>query len=529
MTTTAPTWPSPPSPPVPPGGSRADASGARGGRAGPYLAPGATWGPVPAPAPPQGRRARPSGPWQQPGRQGQPPSPQPASLSLHRSLLSRLSQANREGLVAALVGLGAVGVIYMWWRDTSPASIQGPGPALTAAGRVTGLVGTYLVVVEVLLMARVPWLDRLIGMDRLAVWHRRNGEYSISLLLAHAFLTIWGYAVTAHAGLLGETKSVVLSYPDMLAATVGLAMLAGIGVLSARAVRRRVSYHSWYFIHLYTYIALALSFAHQFATGADFATHPVNRAIWAAMYGAVAALLLGYRVGRPVLNLARHRFVVAGTVNEAPGVISVYVSGRRLHDLKAEPGQFFLWRFLTREGWWQAHPFSLSAAPNGRWLRLTAKALGDHTSRLGSIRPGTKVLVEGPYGAFTRDRRRRRRVLLVGAGVGVTPLRALFESLPVLPGEADFIYRATSPSDLVLRSEIDEIAAHRQARAHYLVGPRHMHPEYLTPAHIKHLVPDVNRRDVYVCGPPGFTETVCASLRALGLSRSQIHTESFEF
>lgn len=155
---------------------------------------------------------------------------------------------------------------------------------MTAAGRVTGLVGTYLIVVGVLLMGRVTWLDRLIGMDRLAVWHRRIAEYSVSLLVANAVLIIWGYAVMAHEGVLRETKAVVLSYTDMLAATVGLGLMVIIAVVSARAIRRRISRQAWYFIHLYAYLALALSFAHQFATGADFATHPFNRAAWIALY-----------------------------------------------------------------------------------------------------------------------------------------------------------------------------------------------------------------------------------------------------
>ena len=163
-----------------------------------------------------------------------------AAKGSHRGALS-LSQKTREGVVALLVAIGAGGVIYMWWHDTAAASVWGAGPWLTSAGRVTGLLGTYLVVVEVLLMGRVPWLDRMIGMDRLAGWHRRNGEYSICLLVAHAVLIIWGYAVTAHDGLVSETKTVVLTYPDMLAATVGLALLVVVGVLSARAVRRRVS------------------------------------------------------------------------------------------------------------------------------------------------------------------------------------------------------------------------------------------------------------------------------------------------
>ncbi len=428
-----------------------------------------------------------------------------------------------------MVALGAAGVIFMWWHDTAPASVQGLGPWLTAGGRVTGLVGTYLIVVEVLLMGRVPWLDRMIGMDRLAVWHRRNGEYAICLLLAHAVLTIWGYAVTAHQNVVKETTSVVLSYPDMLAATVGLGLLVAVAVLSARAVRRRVSYQTWYFVHLYTYLALALSFAHQFNTGVDFATHPLNRAIWIALYGVVAALLIAYRVGKPLVNMARHRFVVVGTVSEGPGLTSVYVSGRRLHELDAEAGQFFLWRFLTREGWWQAHPFSLSAAPNGRWLRLTAKTLGDHSAGLSRLRPGTKVMLEGPYGSFTSGRRRRRKVLLIGAGVGITPLRALFELFTVPGSDVALIYRASAPTELALQPEIDEIAARRNARVFYLVGSRDKHPEYLTPAHLRLLVRDVRQRDVYVCGPPGFTEMVSASLGDLGVPSRHVHTESFEF
>ena len=440
----------------------------------------------------------------------------------------RLTQPARESLVASLVALGAAGVIYMWWRDTAPASVDGLGPWLTAAGRVTGLVGTYLIVVEVLLMGRVPWLDRMIGMDRLAVWHRRNGEYAICLLIAHAVLTIWGYAVTAHEGLVKETTSVVLSYPDMLAATVGLGLLVAVGILSARAVRRRVTYQTWYFVHLYTYIALALSFAHQFNTGVDFATHPLNRAIWIVIYGSVAALLVGYRVVKPLANMARHRFVVVGTVGEGPGLTSVYVSGQRLWELEAEAGQFFMWRFLTRDGWWQAHPFSLSAAPNGRWLRLTAKTLGDHSGGLAALRPGTRVMLEGPYGSFTRHRRRRRKVLLIGAGVGITPLRALFELFTVPGGDVVLVYRGRNPSELALRSEIDQIADRRKAKVFYLVGSREEHPEYLTPAHLQLIVRDVRQRDVYVCGPPGFTEMVGSSLRDVGVPGRQIHTESFE-
>jgi predicted ferric reductase len=439
-----------------------------------------------------------------------------------------LDQPTREALVAVVVGAGAVLVCLMWWLDTAPASVVGIGPWLTAAGRVTGLVGTYLVVIEVLLMGRVAWLDRLIGMDRLAVWHRRNGEYSITLLVAHAVLTIWGYAITAHTGVVSETNSVIFTYTDMLAATVGLGLLVAVGVISARSLRRRVSYHTWYFIHLYTYIALALSFAHQFATGVDFATHPLNRALWIALYGVVGLLLVSYRIGKPVRDGLRHQLRVARVVNEGPALTSLYVTGNRLAELRAESGQFFMWRFLTREGWWQAHPYSLSAAPNGEWLRLTVKHLGDHSSGLAGLRPGIRVLSEGPYGAFTGRRRTRRKVLLIGGGVGITPLRALFESLPGASGDVTLIYRARNLEDIAFREELESIAAARRAQLHYLVGPSRQHPEYLTSRHLLHLVPDLARRDVYVCGPPSMTKVTTAALEETGVPRRHIYQEDFE-
>jgi ferredoxin-NADP reductase len=218
---------------------------------------------------------------------------------------------------------------------------------------------------------------------------------------------------------------------------------------------------------------------------------------------------------------------VAAVVAEAPGVASLYVTGRRLDTLAAEAGQFFLWRFLTRDGWWQAHPFSLSAAPDGRWLRLTVKAVGDFSTDISRLRPGVRVMAEGPYGAFTWHRRSRRRVLLIGGGIGIAPLRALMEGLTARPGEITMLYRASGPSDVVFRAELDALAAHRGAVVHYLVGGRL--PDPLGPERLIELVPDIRQHDVYLCGPPGMISAVVDSLITAGVHRRQIHREDFEY
>jgi predicted ferric reductase len=356
--------------------------------------------------------------------------------------LRRSTQDLREAAVLTVIVVGALAVIGMWWSDTPAGSLHRLSDRLTAAGRITGLVGTYLILVQVVLMSRLPFLDRWIGTDRMAAWHRSNGQYTIELLVAHTFLIIWGYATFDHHSLAHETATLIGSYPDVLAATAGMVLLVLVGVTSARIARRRLRYETWYFIHLYTYIAVALSFSHQLATGNEFITHPANRALWVVLYTATFGLLIVYRVAVPVRDAFRYQLRVAAVRPESADAVSVYVTGRGLERMGAQSGQFFRWRFLDRRSWWEAHPFSLSIAPNPEMLRITAKGIGDHSQALRHVRPGTRVMAEGPYGNLTADRRTRRRVLLIAGGVGITPLRALVEDLPARPGDITVLYRA---------------------------------------------------------------------------------------
>ena len=158
-------------------------------------------------------------------------------------------------------------------------------------------------------------------------------------------------------------------------------------------------------------------------------------------------------------------------VDEGAGVVSIEVEGEHLDELRAEAGQFFRWRFLTPDTWLTAHPFSLSAPPTGDRLRLTVKALGAGSTRLQSIAVGTWVVAEGPYGAMTAARRIRRNVLLVAGGVGITPMRALFETMPLAPGQdLTLLYRARDLEQVLFRDELEMIARRRGARPHYLLG-----------------------------------------------------------
>ncbi len=427
----------------------------------------------------------------------------------------------------AIIGAGGVAVLALWWNDTS--SVDGLAGWLTNAGRITGLLAGYAIVVLLALMSRTPVLERGLGADRLARWHSMGGRYVVSLAVAHTVLIIWGYAVAAHTNVVHQTTTLVLTYPDALMATVAVGLLVAVGIVSARAARQRMRYETWHFIHLYTYLAVALSFAHAFANGADF-TDPKARWLWSIMYLTVGVLLLWFRLLTPVFGAFYHGLRVAEVRSESADVFSVYVVGRRLNELAAAPGQFFRWRFAAPGLWWAANPYSLSAPPSENLLRITVKSAGAHSAALRALHPGTRVYAEGPYGAFTDERRRERQVLLIGAGVGITPVRAMFESMPAGPGDITLIYRASSAADVVLGAELDAIGRARRATVHYVLGPRQDgRADPMSAAALARMVPGIGQHDVFICGPAGFTEGVRRSLRQAGVPRRRIHRESFEF
>ncbi|MGD0242093.1 MAG: ferredoxin reductase family protein [Streptosporangiaceae bacterium] len=457
------------------------------------------------------------------GRPGSVSRPDPSRRPQPAPPVRRPARAGPRGTLTVIIA-GAIVVLGLWWRSTP--GVHGLGGWLTGAGEVLGLLCGYGVVILVALMARLPPLERGLGTDKLARWHAMGGRYVVSLIVAHALLIIWGYAATAHVNVVSESATLLTQYPDVLMATVAGFLLLGVGIVSMRAARRRLRYETWYFLHFYTYLAIALAFSHQLADGAAFVGNLAARFWWSAMYLTVLVLVLWYRVAVPLRSSRRHRLEVLGVKEEAPGVISVYIGGRRLDELDAEPGQFFRWRFLTRSLWWSSHPFSLSAAPGADMMRITVKNLGDHSQALARLQPGTRVFAEGPYGAFTPGDS-GRGVLLLAGGVGITPLRAIFATLP---GHVTLIYRASSEQDIVFRDELDAIAAARGATVHYLTGSRaEIGGDPLSPRVLRSLVPDLDQQEAYVCGPSGMTSAAVQALRAAGVPRQHIHFESFEF
>ncbi|GAB78310.1 hypothetical protein AUCHE_08_05570 [Austwickia chelonae NBRC 105200] len=436
----------------------------------------------------------------------------------------------------ATVWMSLLFVLWLWWANGGVSRATSTAEGWTSMGRLTGLLSSDLLLLQVLMMARIPFVEKAFGQDALTGTHRLAGFGSFVLMLAHLGMTLFGYAGASWTQLWTTTLDVTLDMPAMLLAVLGTLALCAVVLSSVRSARRRLRYETWHLIHLYAYLGCFLALPHQLWTGADFLSSPIATVYWWTLWTGAAASVLLFRVGLPIRRNLRHRLVVTDVRAEGRDVTTVTVTGRHLDRLPVIGGQFFLWRFLDGPGWTRAHPYSLSAAPDGRSLRISVAGVGDGSRRLATMQPGTRVLIEGPYGRLHEGVRTRRPVLLMASGIGIAPMLSLLESLSVQPGEATVIYRVREPASAALLPRVQAVTDELGAHLYILDGPRISARRSWLPESWCHLsdaealtclVPQVAGHDVFVCGATAWMDAVEAAAIRAGVPSSCVHTERF--
>ena len=408
--------------------------------------------------------------------------------------------------------------------------------ALNVVNRISALIGTSLLMVHLLLVSRLPMVERILGLDQMTGAHKRLGKPVLYVLLLHSVTSVATYAVADGEAFLSMLVKLNLDYPSLLFATIALAVMIIVVVSSIRAARKRMSYEAWYLIHLLAYISVALSVPHQFEFGTEFLSNLWVQGYFISLYVFTALSIFVFRLANPIVQSLRMNLKVRAVVPDRNQTSSIHISGEGMSRMEAEAGQFFMLRVLTPSQWWRPHPFSVSAPPTNREIRFTIGNRGDDTAKLQLLRPGTRVILEGPYGIFSERKRTRPNVVLMAAGIGVSPVRALAENLAAEPGDVTVIYRASSKSDAALLQELEEISARRGHNLHLLTGETGKRREWVPEAMLGkrqpyallvELAPDILDADVYICGPVVWSRQVVKTLHQLNLPESQIHVEEF--
>jgi len=440
-----------------------------------------------------------------------------------------------QDLVEAFAWGTVVFVVATFFFDGGLNGVTDFVTGLGAFSRLTALVATDLLLIHILLVSRVPWLERLYGHDRTTIAHKKLGKPILYLVIAHFLASLIQYSIFDGLNVIDELFSMVANNSDLLLSLIALIAMITVVVTSIKIARAKLSYEAWYLVHLLSYVAVLAAIPHQFSTGSDITGKPIQTVFWISLYVFVGANLLWFRFLKPVVTMLKHRFTVTRVQSESSDTASIYIGGKNLADLTAKAGQFYLLRILNAKQWWRPHPFSLSAAPNQDYVRFTVGDRGDDTALMQNLKVGTKVMLEGPYGVFTEDRRTKEKVTLICAGIGVPPIRALAESMVAKPGDLTIIYRTRTNDDAALLGELVAIADLRGHELRVLEGPRANPTSWLPAGHgnihdfkrLELLAPDVKDSDVFICGPIAWTRNVEKSLRQVGVAERQIHAEEF--
>lgn len=420
-------------------------------------------------------------------------------------------------------------IVFFWWQGSSNLFTGELANSLLAIARLFGLLAVYFILLQFVLRGRAVWIEETFGLNNLSTVHRLNGYLSLFFILSHFTLILTSYSLAANIHIVAQFIQFITTYIDLLQAFIALLLFVTIVFVSIYVVRRRLKYEIWYYVHLATYLAILFAWGHQLKFGGDFVNN-IFVWYWYGLYIFVFGNLFIFRWLRQGYLFLKYRFIVTEIVKEADGATSVYITGNNLSDFSVQPGQFFILRFLDKNRWWQAHPFSLSFVPKQNMLRVTIKNVGDFTSQIPQLKKGTPILLDGPLGTFTSAHAKKNKFLFIAGGVGITPIRSLIEEVAMRKKDIVLLY-SNKTTDIIFKKELEVLAATYKFPIHYVVTEDSLYKGEkgrIDEKKIKRLVPDFLKRDIYLCGPVPMMNALIRSLKERGVDHAALHYEKFD-
>jgi predicted ferric reductase len=450
--------------------------------------------------------------------------------------LRKLARASDSLQVAAIFGV-LIPLLAML-ADGAAANLDTSFSWINFVNRFSALSGTALLLLHLVLVARVPWIEAIVGLDRLTVAHKKLGKPLLYILSVHVATAIWASSNQNGISLWDGLLFLVAHYQEMLIALVGFGLMIAVTVSSINAARRKLSYEVWYLIHLTSYIAVLLSIPHQFEFGSEFLAQPWLSTYFAGLYIFVLVNVVWFRSLQPLVRSLSRGIKVVKVEPTGNNSTSIYISGNKSKSFDFKSGQFFMVRVMTVRDFWKPHPFSASSSTGEKYLRFTIGNRGDFTARMQSMKVGTRIVLEGPYGIFTEAKRTKQKVTLIAGGIGVAPIRSLAQQLATKPKDLTILYRANSAADAALAKELVAISKEKGHSLHVLTGERSSKVPWLPKAItdgsdlpdyalLAQLAPEILKSDIYVCGPTQWTNEFLGTLKKLSIPKSQIHVEEF--
>ncbi len=392
---------------------------------------------------------------------------------------------------------------------------------LDVLGKLFGLVGLSLFSWNIILSGRIKRLEGMFfGLDRQYRAHHIIGGVSLLLLLAHAELITLKYA----------SISMLAAYVFIKPSVNDLALLVGKFVLFAMATLLvvtfyvKLKYQKFVTIHRILGILIFLAGYHAiFVAGSDVRKIPILF-VYMLFVGGCAGFVYVYRsifhgtfsrvYDYELETIKHHDQIIDITLRPVSSKIRYYA------------GQFVFLSFQDDSIPNEPHPFSISSGSESDKLRFCIKKLGDFTTQVSQLKPGIKVKVEGPYGAFSFTKTPQKRQIWVAGGIGITPFLSMAASLPI-GYKIDLYYCVKDVKDLIFLDELKKISDKNKGLK-IMPWASSRQRRRLTASDIAKYSRDVQDSAILLCGPNNMMKKLELGLKDLDVSSENIYYEEFK-
>ena len=399
-------------------------------------------------------------------------------------------------------------------------------------GKNCALVAFIILALQVVLGARIKWIERPFGLDMIFRYHKAAGVIALCLIMLHVTLVSWG---SGHWYLL---TSLDVQWPVWLGRIALLALLTTV-VTSLWRRKLKIEFESWRSLHNFLFVVILLfGFVHGFKIGGDL-TAPALRVYWIAALAVAGTIYLFHRVFRPA-RLKRNSYTVTAVRQEAPRIWTIHLAPPASQSVYPyAPGQFHYITFRRGRGLpVEEHHWTISSTPTRPGIASTIKEVGDFTSTIGQTRVGDKADVDGPYGRFSYVfYPEEDDLVFVCGGIGITPFLGMLRHMHDTGARKRvlLLWSNRTEEEFVAREELDQIARSGKPELKVVlfltnagedwkgergrIGKRAI-ARYLEP-------PNGATRGAYVCCPLAMAKDVIRALQDLGIPAQHIHDEIF--
>lgn len=434
----------------------------------------------------------------------------------------------------AALGIGAVVVVAaacipLAADSTLPVVNRDFETWLVIAGKMCGVAAGTLVLFQLLLGARLRWLDRIYGLNRLFHFHRVCGVCAVIFASFHPMLMFAPKTVVA-----GPLS------PDLWPVFLGAVLLVSLWAIAGVAIWRiflNLSFDRWWFAHrLGVFMAVVLLAFHSFNVSDDFDKGWPRYAFFAAV-GLYAIVFAWVKVIKPVI-LKKGVYRLTNVIFAGKDAYGIELTPEAGHVFPYAPGQFAFLKFNSKQVSREEHPFTISSTPTrNKNFHFTIRCSGDYTREIGHLKRGDTATIDGPYGLFTHlafAPHPKNELIMIAGGVGITPMLSMLRYMVDMNDErrVTLVWSNRTAEDIVFESEFREMENRLSGLKIHHVFTRASGHEFesgrLDESKLRNLLAECSRRAmVFVCGPPKMMESVHVAIRRIGFSKRAIKMERF--